>query len=212
MAAVPGLDISLYQATEVTPLWEMTQHDMETHDLPPPFWAFPWAGGQALARYILDNPGCVRGKTVIDIACGSGLVAIAAAKAGAANVTANDIDPYSAAAVALNADLNGVAVTFDGTDLLDGTPPQADVFLAGDIAYEKAMSSAMLTFFSRAAALGSRVFIGDPHRTYFPKEGLIRVAGYDIITTADIEDAGIKPASVWTFLPEPLPAQDACAT
>ncbi len=190
--------IRLWQASEVTPIWEMTEADLARRQLPPPFWAFPWAGGQALARYLLDNPGTVRGKTVVDIASGSGLVAIAAALAGAARVVANDIDPYSAAAIALNAELNGVSVTVEAGDLLAGPPMPADLYLAGDIAYEKSMSAAMLSFFRRAAAQGSSVLIGDPHRSYFP-EGLRRVADYDIVTVADIEDSGVKSAAVWAL-------------
>jgi predicted nicotinamide N-methyase len=166
--------------------------------LPPPFRAFPWAGGQALARYLLDHPEVVHGKAVVDIASGSGLVAIAAALAGAASVTANDIDPYSAAAIALNAELNGVSVTVEGGDLLSRAPMPADLYLAGDIAYEKNMSGAMLSFFRRAGAQGSSVLIGDPHRSYFP-EGLRRVADYDIVTAADIEDSGLKAATVWAL-------------
>lgn len=201
VAAVPGLDIQLYQATEVTPLWLMTETDLHHHHLPPPFWAFPWAGGQALARYIIENPHIVAGLRVVDIACGSGLVAIAAARAGAAHVIANDIDAYAEAAVALNADLNGVTITFLAGDLLSPAAESADVlranvFLAGDICYEKSMSEAMLTFFRRLDAQSS-VYIGDPHRSYFPKEGLKRCADYDIVTEADIEDAAIKPATVW---------------
>lgn len=193
---VPGLPIRLYQASEVTPLWLMTEDDMARERLPPPFWAFPWAGGQALARYILENPTLVAGRRVVDIACGSGLVAIAAAKAGAAHVLANDIDPYCEAAVRLNAELNAVALAFHGGDLLAGPAPEADVFLAGDICYEKPMADAMLTFFRRLGAESS-VYIGDPHRSYFPKDGLRRCADYDIVTTADIEDAPVKPAAVW---------------
>lgn len=193
---VPGLPLRLYQASEVTPLWLMTEEDMARERLAPPFWAFPWAGGQALARYILDNPAIVAGKRVVDIACGSGLVGIAAARAGAAHVMANDIDPYCEAAVALNAELNTVDVTFRGGDLLSGPPPEADVFLAGDICYEKPMADAMLTFFRRLGAKCS-VYIGDPHRSYFPKDGLRRCADYDITTTADIEDQASKPAAVW---------------
>lgn len=196
---VPSVsEIRLWQAGEVTPLWEMTERDLDRQRLAPPFWAFPWAGGQALARYLLDHPDTVRGKTVIDIASGSGLVAIAAAMAGAALVVANDIDPYSAAAVTLNAELNGVSVDVDPGDLLSQQPRPADVYLAGDIAYEKSMSAAMLSFFRRAAAQGSLVLIGDPHRAYFP-EGLRRVADYDIVTVADIEDSGVKAATVWAL-------------
>ncbi|MBW8733993.1 MAG: methyltransferase [Asticcacaulis sp.] len=196
---VPSVpEIRLWQASAVTPIWEMTESELDRAQLPPPFWAFPWAGGQALARYLLDHPDTVRGKTVVDIASGSGLVAIAAAMAGAASVIANDIDSYSAAAIALNADLNGVAIAVETGDLLAGAPRAVDVYLAGDIAYEKSMSSAMLSFFSRAAAQGSSVLIGDPHRSYFP-EGLKRMADYDIVTVADIEDSGIKAATVWAI-------------
>jgi predicted nicotinamide N-methyase len=193
---VPGLPLRLYQASEVTPLWLMTEEDLARERLSPPFWAFPWAGGQALARYILDNPAIVADKRVVDIACGSGLVGIAAARAGAAHVLANDIDPYCEAAVALNGELNAVAVTFHGGDLLSGATPEADVFLAGDICYEKPMADAMLTFFRRLGAECS-VYIGDPHRSYFPREGLRRCADYDIITTGDIEDQALKPTAVW---------------
>jgi len=196
---VPSVpEIRLWQASEVTPIWEMTEADLARQQLPPPFWAFPWAGGQALARYLLDHPDAVRGRCVVDIASGSGLVAIAAALAGAAAVTANDIDPYSAAAIALNAELNGVSVAVEPGDLLSGAPRPADLYLAGDIAYEKSMSAAMLSFFRRAAAQGSSILIGDPHRSYFP-EGLRRVADYDIMTVADIEDSGVKAATVWAL-------------
>ncbi len=196
---VPSVpEIRLWQATEVTPIWQMTEAGLDHAQMPPPFWAFPWAGGQALARYLLDHPDTVRGKTVFDIASGSGLVAIAAALAGAASVLANDIDPYSAAAIALNAELNDVTIAIEAGDLLAGPPQPADVYLAGDICYEKSMSSAMLSFFRRAAAQGSSVLIGDPHRSYFPK-GLRRVADYDIVTVADIEDSGVKAATVWAL-------------
>ncbi|WP_443747978.1 class I SAM-dependent methyltransferase [Asticcacaulis solisilvae] len=196
---VPSVpEIRLWQAQAVTSIWEMTEADLEREQLPPPFWAFPWAGGQALARYLLDHPDTVRGRTVVDIASGSGLVAIAAALAGAVQVTANDIDPYSAAAIALNANLNGVDIAIETGDLLSAVPRPADVYLAGDIAYEKGMSAAMLSFFRRAAAQGSSVLIGDPHRSYFP-EGLRRMADYDIVTVADIEDSGIKAATVWAL-------------
>ena len=195
---VPSLpSIQLYQADEVTPLWLMTEQDMATPRLAPPFWAFAWSGGQALARYILEHPEIIRGKRVLDIACGSGLVGIAAMRAGAASVVCNDIDPYAGAAVALNAQLNGMELAFTGEDLLAGPVPYVDIILAGDICYEKPMTDAMLTYFRRAAPHKIEVYIGDPHRTYFPKTGLIRLADYDILTNADIEDAAVKPASVW---------------
>jgi predicted nicotinamide N-methyase len=195
---VPSVpSIRLYQADEVTPLWLMTEQDMATQRLAPPFWAFAWSGGQALARYILKHPEIVRGRRVLDIACGSGLVGIAARLAGAQSVLCNDIDAYAGAAVALNAGLNGVELAFTGADLLAGSIPDVDIILAGDICYEKPMTDAMLTYFRRAAPHKIEVYIGDPHRTYFPKTGLLRLADYDILTNADIEDAAVKPASVW---------------
>lgn len=195
---VPSLpSIRLYQADEVTPLWLMTEEDMETQRLAPPFWAFAWSGGQALARYIVEHPEIVRGRRVLDIACGSGLVGIAAMQAGAESVLCNDIDTYAEAAVALNAQLNGVKLIFSGENLLSGPVPNVDIILAGDICYEKPMTDAMLTYFRRAAPHKIEVYIGDPHRTYFPKTGLTRLADYDILTNADIEEAAVKPASVW---------------
>ena len=196
--AVPSLpSITLYQADEVTPLWLMTEQDMARERLAPPFWAFAWSGGQALGKYILENALLVADKRILDIACGSGLVGIAAMKSGAASVLCNDIDPYCQAAVALNAGLNAVGLEFTGNDLLDGDLPNVDIILAGDICYEKSMTEAMLSYFRRAVQQGIEVYIGDPHRSYFPKTGLTRVADYDILTNADIEDAGCKPASVW---------------
>ena len=195
---VPSLpEITLFQADEVTPLWLMTEADMTRDRLSPPFWAFAWSGGQALGRYVLDNPHIVRGKRVLDIASGSGLVGIAAMQAGAASVLCNDIDPYAEAAVALNAEQNGVTLAFTGRNLLDNGAPEADVILAGDICYEKGMTDAMLSYFRRAAGQNIEVYVGDPHRSYFPTSGLSKLADYDILTNADIEDATVKPASVW---------------
>jgi len=195
VASLPS--IRLYQANEVTPLWLMTEEDMATQRLAPPFWAFAWSGGQALARYILANPHIVHGKRVLDIACGSGLVGIAAMQAGASSVLCNDIDVYAGAAVGLNAALNDVTLGFTGDDLLAGPTPDVDLIVAGDICYEKPMTDAMLTYFRRAAPHMIEVYIGDPHRTYFPKTGLIWLADYDILTNTDIEEAAVKPASVW---------------
>lgn len=195
---VPSIpSIRLYQADEVTPLWLMTEQDMAVQHLAPPFWAFAWSGGQALARYILEHPEIIRGRRVLDIACGSGLVGIAAMQVGAQSVLCNDIDAYAGAAVTLNTQLNNVELAFTGEDLLTRPIPNVDIILAGDICYEKPMTDAMLTYFRRAALHKIEVYIGDPHRTYFPKTGLIRLADYDILTNADIEDAAIKPASVW---------------
>ena len=196
--AVPSLpSIRLYQADEVTALWQMTETDLARERLAPPFWAFAWCGGQALARYVLETPEIVAGKRVLDIACGSGLVGIAAMQAGAASVLCNDIDPYGESAVSLNATLNEVELAFTGEDLLKQEAPAVEVILAGDICYEKPMTDAMLTFFARAVCQGIDVYIGDPHRSYFPKSGLRKLADYDIFTHTDIEDAAVKAASVW---------------
>ncbi|WAC49211.1 50S ribosomal protein L11 methyltransferase [Asticcacaulis sp. SL142] len=189
--------IMLYQADDATALWQMTEADLDQHLLPPPFWAFAWSGGQALSRYVLENPEIVAGKTVLDLACGSGMVGIAAALAGAAHVTANDIDPYCEAAVSLNAGLNHCQIAFLGGDLLTAGLPDVEVVLAGDIAYERPMAEAMLTVLRAEIAKGKTVYIGDPHRTYFPKSGLRRCADYKITTSADLEDKPVKPTTVW---------------
>ncbi len=193
--------IRLYQADEVTPLWLMTEADMARDRLAPPFWAFAWSGGQALARYVLDNPAIVTGKRVLDLACGSGLVGIAALQAGASTVICNDIDPYAEAATALNAELNTVNLAFLAGDLLSGPPPDIDIILAGDIAYEKPMLDAMLTFLRRARAQDIAVYVGDPNRTYFPKTGFALCWSGKVVTNADIEDAATKAANVWRLLP-----------
>jgi predicted nicotinamide N-methyase len=192
-------ELALHLADEVTPLWKLTEEALEEIGLPPPFWAFAWAGGQALARYILDHPQTVAGKTVFDFATGSGLVAIAAMKAGAACVLANDIDVFCEAAVTLNAEANGVAVAFTEANLLGGPPPEAQVLLAGDICYEKPMAEAVMDWLRRGRAQGSTVLIGDPGRTYFRKDDLVKLAEYQVETTRELEDMAIKRTSVWTL-------------
>ena len=192
-------ELVLHLADEVTPLWKLTEEALEEIGLPPPFWAFAWAGGQALARYILDHPETVAGKTVFDFATGSGLVAIAAMKAGAASVLANDIDVFCEAAVTLNAEANGVAVAFTEANLLDGPPPDAQVLLAGDICYEKPMAEAVMDWLRRGRAQGSTVLIGDPGRTYFRKDDMVKLAEYQVETTRELEDMAIKRTSVWTL-------------
>jgi predicted nicotinamide N-methyase len=177
----------------------MTEEELGELGLPPPFWAFAWAGGQAVARWLLDNPAEVAGKTVLDFATGSGLVGIAAMKAGAASVLGTDIDPFCAAATALNAEANGVAMTFTDRNLLDGPPPEVDVICAGDVCYEKPMTERVLNWLGRARANGTRVLIGDPGRTYFPKTGLEFLAEYRVPTTRELEDQEIKRSSVWAL-------------
>jgi predicted nicotinamide N-methyase len=192
-------EIRLYVADEITPIWKMTEQALGAMGISPPFWAFAWAGGQALARYVLDHPEEVRGKRVLDFAAGSGLVAIAAMKAGAAAVLACDIDPICRAAIAVNAEANGVAVETTIENLLDRPPPAVDVILAGDICYEKTVAGRVVAWLEAARAAGIRVLIGDPGRTYFPKTGLQKLAQYEVRTTRELEDLEIKRTGVWTF-------------
>jgi predicted nicotinamide N-methyase len=192
-------ELQLHLADEITPIWKLTEEALAEIGLPPPFWAFAWAGGQALARYILDNPEIVAGKRVIDFASGSGLVAIAAMKAGAASVLAADIDVFCEAAIGLNASANCVEVAFTETDLLDAPPPPAEVLLAGDICYERPMAEAVMAWLGQGRAAGASVLIGDPGRTYFPKDGLSKLAEYQVPTTRELEDMAVKRTSVWTL-------------
>lgn len=198
LQAVPHApEISLWLADEITPIWRMTEEELGEMGLPPPFWAFAWAGGQALARYLLDNPRAVAGKRVIDFASGSGLVAVAAMKAGAAEVLAADIDPFCGAALALNAEANGVEASFTDRNLLDEAPPAADLILAGDICYEKPLAEQVMAWLREARAAGAEVLIGDPGRTYFPKTGLEQLAEYQVPTTRELEDMEVKRTRVW---------------
>ena len=192
-------EISLWLADEVTPIWRLTEEELGEMGLPPPFWAFAWAGGQALARYLLDHPQEVAGKRVLDFAAGSGLVGIAAMKAGAASALCADIDPFCAAAVETNAAANAVTLDFTSDDLLDVPPPQVDVICAGDVCYEKPMTERVLAWLAQAEASGTRVLIGDPGRTYFPRDGLTFLAEYRVPTTRELEDLEIKRASVWAL-------------
>ena len=192
-------ELSLHLADEITPIWRMTEEALAEIGLPPPFWAFAWAGGQALARYILDNPHEVAGKQVVDFASGSGIVALAAMKAGAARVLAADIDGFCEAAIGLNARANAVAVAFTDINLLDAPAPIADVILAGDICYEKPLAAQVMAWLGAARDRGARVLIGDPGRSYFPREGLVKLAEYQVATTREIEDMEVKKTAVWTL-------------
>ncbi|GLY94912.1 50S ribosomal protein L11 methyltransferase [Actinoplanes sp. NBRC 103695] len=194
-APVPFVpELTLHQADEPIALWESTEADAATEQ-PPPFWAFAWAGGQALARYVLDNPGLVAGRTVLDLATGSGLVAVAAARAGAARVVANDIDPLSLAATAANATANQVRVELAEGDLLD-TDDAYDVILAGDVCYSRDMVARVLPFLRRAAARGSLVLLGDPGRAYLPA-GLTERAAWDIPVAESLESVPVRHTKVW---------------
>ncbi|MNH53313.1 Ribosomal protein L11 methyltransferase [compost metagenome] len=192
-------EISLWLADEITPLWRLTEEELGAMGLPPPFWAFAWAGGQALARWLLDHPDQVAGKRVIDLATGSGLVAVAAMKAGAASVLAADIDPFCAAAVAANAQSNGVEIAFTDANLLDAPPPPIDLICAGDVFYEKPMAEAVMVWLKQAQANGTRVIVGDPGRTYFPRSGLTLLAEYTVPTTRELEDQEVKRSRVWSL-------------
>jgi len=197
-------EISLYVAEESVPIWQKTEDELNAIGLPPPYWAFAWAGGQALARYVLDHAEAVTAKRVLDLAAGSGLVAISAAKAGAAPVTAVDIDAFSEAAVALNGEANGVYVDVTILDILDHpapAEPRHDVILVGDLFYERDTAARALAFLERHAAIGTRVLIGDPGRTYLPKERLTRLAEYAVPVMRELEDLEIKRTTVWELLP-----------
>jgi len=193
-------EIVLHVADEAVPIWRKTEDELDAMGLPPPYWAFAWAGGQALARYVLDRPETVAGKRVLDLASGSGLVAIAAVKAGAALVSAADIDAFTEAAISLNAEANGVYVEIMVRDLLDDPPPpipRYDLILAGDLFYERDTAARAFTFLERHAAIGTMVLIGDPGRAYLPKQRLTQLAEYSVPVTRDLEDHDIKRTAVW---------------
>jgi predicted nicotinamide N-methyase len=192
-------ELKLHLADEVTPIWRMTEEELGEIGLPPPFWAFAWAGGQALARYLLDHPHEVAGKRVVDFATGSGIVAIAARLAGAAEVLGADIDSFCAAAVALNAVANGVAIDFTDANLLEAPAPAADLILAADVFYEQPFAGQVTAWLMAARAAGSRVLIGDPRRSYFPKAELTQLAEYRVPTTRELEDSEIKRTAVWSL-------------
>ena len=198
VAFVP--ELVLYQADEPIALWERTEAG--GGEQPPPFWAFAWAGGQALARHLLDAPELVRGRDVLDLATGSGLVAIAAARAGARSVTANDIDPLALAAAAANAAANGVRLRLSEGDLLD-TDGRYGVVLAGDVCYSRDMAGRVLAFLRRAAASGSLVLIGDPGRAYLPADGLTADASYDVPVAEALETVRVRRTTVWRLASTP---------
>ena len=193
-------EIALHVADEAVPLWTKTEDELSESGLPPPFWAFAWAGGQALARYVIDHPDTVAGRDVLDLASGSGLVAIAAMKAGARGMRAADIDPFARAAIALNAEVNGVIVECELNDLLSGDHPvTAQTILAGDIFYERDTAERAFAFLARQASRGATILIGDPGRSYLPKDKLRQLADYRVPVTRELEDAEIKHTVVWTL-------------
>ncbi|WP_189354150.1 methyltransferase [Mesorhizobium sp. M2A.F.Ca.ET.039.01.1.1] len=189
-------EVLLHLADEAHDLWLRTEEELAEIGLPPPLWAFAWAGGQGLARYVLDNPGAVRGRRVLDFASGSGLVAIAAMKAGARQAIAADIDPFCETAIALNLEANGVEAQFLGKDCV-GTDDGWDVVLAGDVFYDKAFADRLLPWFTSLRARGAEVFVGDPGRAYLLRSGLQSLAVYQVPVTRVLEDAEVKRTTVW---------------
>ena len=202
-AMVP--EFKLWLASEYVPIWQATEAWLEEQNIDPPYWAFCWPGGQAVARYLLDNPQLVAGKRVIDFAAGSGVSSMAAAKAGAATVLANDIDELSLIAARLNAEANGLAVDTSSADWLVGADgdPEADVVIAGDVCYEREMSVRALAWLRGHAARGRLVLLGDPGRNYFSAQGLEECARYEIPTSLQLENRGMRETVVWRVLPHP---------
>jgi predicted nicotinamide N-methyase len=197
-------EIRLYQASDPISVWQQAELAAGQTGLDPPFWAFAWAGGQALARYLLDHQRGVRGRRVIDIASGSGLVAIAAAGAGAAAVTAYDIDPLAVAAIRVNADANGAAVLAVCADVLDRDGPLSpgtDLVLVADAFYERDLARKVMRFLEHACAPGTSVLVGDFGRAYLPRDRLRPLATYEVPGQRVLEDTDIKRTTVWT-LPE----------
>jgi predicted nicotinamide N-methyase len=205
-------ELRLHLAERVMPLWETLARDASDPELPPPYWAFAWPGGQAVARYVLDRPSTVEGLRVVDLATGSGLCAIAALVAGAREVLAIDIDPWARDAVALNASANGVHVHFSDADPLDGDPPDAHVILAGDIGYEWTLAERGVAWMRRAASCGVESLTGDPERHHMVREGLEVLAVYDVPTALDLEQAASKPTTVYRVLAAGGPIRAPAAT
>ncbi|HEY5210036.1 MAG TPA: 50S ribosomal protein L11 methyltransferase [Stellaceae bacterium] len=200
--ASPSLvpELLLHLATAVTPLWHATEASLAQSQLPPPYWAFAWPGGQALARYLLDHPDRARGKRVLDFGAGCGIAGIAALKAGAAQASAFEIDPFAACAIALNGALNGAAPSVFLTDVLAsgvGHFSAADIILVGDMCYERPLADRLAAWLNDAVAAGVTVLIGDPGRAYLPKQGLEFVISYAVPTSLDLEDRINRDTAVY---------------
>jgi predicted nicotinamide N-methyase len=194
-------EIALHLAHEALPLWLKTEEQLETEGLPPPFWAFAWAGGQALARYVLDHRESVRGRRIVDLASGSGIVAIAAMKADAAFALAADVDLFAVAATGMNAALNGVSLETTAADLLATEAPSDATILVGDFFYQRSLADAALAWLTQAAGRGADILIGDPGRSYLPKDLLVPVAEYGVPVSRELEDSETKRTKVWRFAP-----------
>ncbi|MGO1120260.1 class I SAM-dependent methyltransferase [Rhodovibrionaceae bacterium A322] len=194
-------EIKLHLASEDLDFWQMTQDDLDNLEIPPPFWAFAWAGGQALTRYLLDNPALVRGKRVLDFAAGCGMTAIAAARLGADAVTATEIDPYALAALELNAGLNKVCLDISSENVVGKRDGGWDLVLAGDVCYEQPMTDQVMGWLRGLAIQGALVLVGDPKRSYFPKDSLEFITAYGVKTSSELEDTDLRNAAVWRVLP-----------
>lgn len=192
-------ELVLHLASEITPIWQATEETLVRQGVEPPYWAFAWPGGQALARFVFDNPAQVAGRCVLDLAAGGGIAAIAAARAGAA-VTAAEIDPLAAAAIRANAALNGVVVVVAlGDPLLH--PAETEVILAGDVCYEARMTARVVPWLREAAGRGVAVLLADPGRAYLPREGLQPLARYEVAVTRELEDRLVRETTVYRVLP-----------
>jgi len=200
--ATPPLtpEIKLHLATEITPIWEATEATLEANNLPPPYWAFAWPGGQALTRFLLDHADRIRGKRVLDFAAGSGLSAIGAKMAGAEKVQANEIDDFAIEAILLNAATNNVAIEVLRHDLI-GRNEGWDVVIAGDVCYEKPMADRVIPWLRSLASTGVTVLMGDPGRAYLPAQGLVEVASYDVPTSRELEDRELRVTRVLRLMP-----------
>jgi predicted nicotinamide N-methyase len=190
-------EIVLHLATESLPIWQKTEEELGEMNVPPPYWAFAWAGGQALARYLIDHPDTCCNRDVLDIGSGSGIAAIAAAKAGARSVEAADVDSMATVACALNAEANGVQLALSADDPLSKPPPRDSVLIVGDLFYERELADSAMRYIAEAKALGTDVYVGDPRRYYFPQARFTRLAEYRVPVTRELEDAEIKRSAVW---------------
>ncbi len=197
--AAPPLvpEIRLHLATEVTPIWQATEESLARSGLPPPFWAFAWVGGQALARFLLDYPAVVAGRCVLDFGAGSGIVGIAAAKAGAARVLAADVDHFAVAAIAANAALNGADIEITNLDVVGTVDPRWEIVTAGDVCYEQPMADRVTPWLRSLAHSGRLVMLGDPGRAYLPTDGLCERGRYLVPTSRDLEDRDTREGVVW---------------
>ncbi|WP_374306914.1 methyltransferase [Dongia sp.] len=190
-------ELKLHLATEISPIWRATQSELDNAGVPPPYWAFCWPGGQALTRFLIDQKQWVKGKRVLDFAAGSGISGIAAARAGAAHVTAAEIDDFAAAAIALNAKLNKAKVNVVTEDLVGRMDLGVHIVLAGDVCYERPMAERVFAWFEQLAESGVTVLMGDPGRAYLPRKGLVEMARYQVPTSIELEDKDMRLTLVW---------------